>query len=540
MPAPTLSGYLNHGKLPSVTVTAGDTAHVIAFDPTAVYSGSVVGSALATGNWMVVVMSSGSTAIATQTPTASAGWTVIAPFGQVGSGTMTFGVWAKQRQAGETTYNWTVNADTGHSNTCYYQTLWFSGADDIANWVQDTFTNRQTNATTLTAVAPSLTTTHTDNYVLFIAAERTIATTNEPGSITVDNGFTKAIDSASGGDLTVTFATKSIATSGTVVGATTITYPNAHNYNGIAGIIAIPSPGPVPTGLQIKRSDGAALQTAYLKVSDGGGTLTTPGGLKVVKPGYSTVTAMLASNPFYIAHRGGSRDFPEMSLYAYGQSALRGYGAIELSLARTSDGVWFGLHDADINRTSGTTGLGAASTMTWAQIQAYQILGSVAPNNPTQANRPYMRFEELMALYYPSHVIFMDIKYANAYRNEFITMINALPGTPQDHIVGKAYGVGASFPTAMSTAGYKNWGYFYESDYTGGQLAANYSYWDILGMDYGASGAAWSAVMSYSKPVIGHICPSVSAKNTAIGYGAVGIMSSGAINIVPNTPYNNN
>lgn len=539
MAVPTLSGYLNYGKLPNVAVTAGDTAHAVTFNPTQVEAGGITGSALAVGNWMVVVMVVGTTAAGAQVPTASAGWTVITPFAQAGSGTMCMGIWAKRREVGETTYTWTVNASTGHSNSCYYQTLWFSGARDVADWVVGSFVNRQTNATTTTTLAPAVTTTHTDNYILHISAERTVAAETDPQITVSGSGFSKVIHSAPL-DNTVTFSMSSVAMSGVSAGPVTTTYPNTHSNNGIAGLIAIPAAPPAATGLQVKLSDGAALQTAYMKVSDGGGTLSTPGGLRVVKPGYSTVTAMLASSPFYVAHRGGSRDFPEMSLYAYGQSVLHGYGAIELSLARTSDGVWFGLHDADINRTSGTTGLGAASTMTWAQVQGYQILGSMATNNASQPNRPYMRFEELMAMYYPSHVIFVDIKYANAYRNEFITMLNALPGTPQSHIVGKAYGVGASFPNAMSAAGYKNWGYFYESDYTGGQLAANNSYWDILGMDYGASAAAWSAVTGYSKPVIGHICPTVTAKNTAIGYGAVGVMCSGALVIVPTTPYTNN
>ncbi len=539
MAAPTLSGYLNYGKFIAVTASAGDTAHTIAFNPTEVYSGAVSGTALATGDWMVVIAVVGAPASAAQIPTASVGWTVLVPFAQVGSGTMCFGIWAKQRQVGETTYPWTLNADTGRTNSCAYQTLWFSGADGVANWLTGSFVNRQTNATTTTTLAPAITTNHVDSYVLHISGERTVAAETEPQITISGTGFTKIIHSAAF-DNTVTFSSRTIATSGTGTGTVTTTYPNPHNYNGIAGLIAIPGAPPSPTGLQIKRSDGATLQTAYLKVSDGGGTLSTPGGLRILKPGYSTVAAMLASNPFYVAHRGGSRDFPEMSLYAYGQSALRGYGALEISLARTSDGVWFGLHDQDINRTSGTTGLGAASTMTWAQIQGYQILGSMAANNTGQAARPYMRLEEIISLYYPSHVLFLDIKYASAFQAEFISKINALPGTPQDHIVGKAFGVGASFTNAMHAAGYKTWGYFYEADYTGGTLASNQANWDILGMDYGASPAAWAAVTGYGKPVIGHICPTTTAKNTAIGYGAVGVMCSGAINIVPNTPYSNN
>ncbi len=531
---PTISGYMPYALLANITATAGDTAHAVTVNPQAA---GVVGASLAVGDWMVVTVYCGSQASAAKTPTAPGDWTVITPFAQVGSGTMSMGVWARKRQASETTYTWTVNNDTGRVAGMIYNCFWVHGAQDVAQWTIGTFANRETNATSTTTLAPSITTTQANSLAITIAGERT-TTAETDGQVTVAN-FTKLFFNNAASDTTsMLIAQKDMPTIG-ATGNVTVTYPNAHNYNGRAGIISVPGVAAAATGLQIKRSDGATLQTAYLKVSNGGGTLVTPGGLRVLKPGYSSVTAMLASNPFYVAHRGGSRDFPEMSLYAYGQSALRGYGALELSLARTSDGVWFGLHDADINRTSGTTGLGAASTMTWAQVQNYQILGSMAPNNTSQANRPYMRFEELMALYYPSHVIFMDIKYAAAYQAEFISKINALPGTPQDHIVGKAFGVGASFPNAMHAAGYKTWGYFYQSDVP--TNIANYqSYWDILGMDYGADSTAWSAVTSYGKPVIGHICPNVAAKNTAIGYGAVGIMSSGAINIVPNTPYSNN
>lgn len=537
MAMPIISGYVTYGVLPAITQATGDTAHPITFNPTApTHTGVLSGSAISTNQWMVVVLMAGSTLSGTQVPALPSGWTELVPFAQIGTGTSCFGVWAKQRLSGETTYSTTVNADTGRGAVAYYRTLWFSDALSVADWLTGTFAIRASNATTTTTVAPAVTTNHPDSLVLHLSGERTVAAETD-AQVTVSAGFTKDLfNNSADGSLTVSHAL--VSTSGTVIGPVTTTYPNTHTNNGIAGLIVIPGAAPSPSGLSIKISNGSSLDTAYLKVSNGGGSLVTPGGLKVVKPGYSSVSAMLASSPFYIAHRGGSRDFPEMSLYAYGQSVLRGYGALELSLARTSDGVWFGLHDADINRTSGTTGLSAASTMTWAQIQSYQILGSVAANNPTQSSRPYMRLEEILKLYYPSHVIFIDVKYAVSYVHELIGVLNALPGTPSDHFVGKSYGVTSpTFANAFHGSNYKTWGYYYQSDVP--SLASTQGMWDILGMDYGANAASWTAVTSYSKPVIGHICPTVAAKNTAIGLGASGLMCSGAVAIVPNTPYNN-
>ena len=535
MATPNITGRMSYGTSGTLTDSAGDTAHPWVIDPNEV-AATITGATVAVDDWIIVICTAQTAAdSALKIPTAPVAWTVIHPFGTVGGGTMSFGVWAKKRLTGETTYTWTLNNDTGRVNGVRYQMLWAQNAQDIAQWTIGSFVNRQTNATTTTALAPSVTTTQPDTLGLCIATERTIASETD-AQVTMSN-FTKDWFVVAT-DITTVTGVKTVSTPA-ATGDVTVTYPNSHTYNAIAGIVAIPGIVTQP-GIAIKRSDGVALQDAWFQLSDGAGGMVDPGDMRVVKPGYSTVTSMLASSPFFVAHRGGSRDFPEMSLYAYGHSVLHGYGALELSLARTSDGVWFGLHDQDINRTSGTTGLAAASSMTWAQIQTYEILGSVASNNPTQPNRPYMKLDELIDIYYPSHVIFMDIKYAAAYQTEFISMISALPGTPTDHIVGKAFGIGSSFPAAMSTAGFQTWGYFYEAQYTSGDLASYQGNWSILGMDYNASAASWTAVTGYGKPVIGHICPTTIARDTALGYGATGLMCSGVLPIVPTTPYSNN
>ena len=533
MAMPILSGYVTYGGLSILPQVAGDTAHPVTFNPVAPNgTGALVGSAIAAGDWMVVVFMTGSTYAGSQIPSppSGSGWTEFVPFQVMSGGTSCFGVWGRQRNSGDTTYTISVNADTGRGTAAYYRTFWFSGALDVSNWVIGTFASRTSNATTTTSVAPSIVTTRPDSYVLHLSGERTVAVETE-AQVTVSSGFTKDMfNNSQDGTLLASHLT--VANSGTTVGPVTTTYPNPHNYNGIAGLIAIPGSAPAPSGLQVKVSNGTSLTTAYLKVSNGGGSLMKPGGLKVVKPGYDNVTTMLATTPFTIAHRGGSRDFPEMSLYAYGQSALLGYGALELSVGRTSDGVWFGLHDADLNRTSGTTGLAVASTMTWADVQSYQILGSMAANNPSQPNRPYMRIEELFSLYYPSHVIFLDLKYAGNYSSEMISYLSTLPGTASDHIVIKSFGVSSrSYSDTWRAAGYKLWGYYYQSNIP--DLPSTYDMWDILGMDYNADGPSWTTIKSYGKPVIAHILPNTAAVATAAGYGADGYMVAGVKAITP-------
>src|SRR4051794_28007721 len=81
-------------------------------------------------------------------------------------------------------------------------------------------------------------------------------------------------------------------------------------------------------------------------------------GLALRRPDRSglRVPDLLRTRPFYVAHRGGSDDWPECSLLAYRESVARGVDALEMPLARSQDGVWFGLHDETLDRTSGTTG----------------------------------------------------------------------------------------------------------------------------------------------------------------------------------------
>ncbi len=282
-------------------------------------------------------------------------------------------------------------------------------------------------------------------------------------------------------------------------------------------------------------STGAAKKAAGVYYTSKAKTLTPALEMRPFPEGYRSVETMLAAKPFYVAHRGGSKNWPEMSLFAYTQSGYWGAGALEISLARTSDGVWFGLHDQSLDRTSlgkdGATLI--ASSLTWSQVQSYEILGSVASSDPTQPNRPYMRLEDILKAYYPSHVLFLDIKYAMAYVDEFIAKLATLSGKPRDHIVGKAFGVGGDFPNKMRAAGYKTWGYFYQTNVENGDLAKNVSYWDILGMDYNADQASWTAIRSYGKPVMAHILPSVSALAAAQAYGADGYMVSGVKAVVP-------
>lgn len=278
-------------------------------------------------------------------------------------------------------------------------------------------------------------------------------------------------------------------------------------------------------------ADGTGAETRLYYTSVGGPR--TPSQVIPVRRGFDTVADMLATPGFTWAHRGGSASYPEMSLYAYTQAVVRGYGVLEVSLGRTSDGVWFGLHDSTTDRTSGGT-YGSASSQTWAQIQGQQIV--IGPG----AAQPYMRWEEIVAAYGNTHILVIDPKYAlGSHRTEFLNMVSS-DLNPERVII--KYSGGGSSATALSTAaqalGFETWGFFYAEDASAGQggngnLQTWGPYWTLIGMAHGASQAIWNEALALGKPVIGHIAADQTAYNTAMTKGAVGVQVSGVAVVDP-------
>lgn len=280
-----------------------------------------------------------------------------------------------------------------------------------------------------------------------------------------------------------------------------------------------------PVGASANRSVGAAFRG-----------LTTPA---AAPAGFSSVAQMLATPGATWAHRGGSANWPEMSEYAYDQAVLAGYGALEFSAHRTSDGVWVGSHDPSLNRTSQTSGLPNISAMTWAQVQTYSNT-----LNSAGTPRAYYRLDTFLDKYTPTHVCIVDPKNDVSRIAEFLAICDAHGGNTK--IVVKFFGVGGgstALADAAAAKGYQTWGYFYEADVADGDLAADQSHWSLLGMEYGASQASWDAVLSYGKPVVAHIAASQANYDTAIAKGArmvqtsnvLGVRAVGATNLVVET-----
>ncbi len=249
----------------------------------------------------------------------------------------------------------------------------------------------------------------------------------------------------------------------------------------------------------------------------------------------SPVEQMLAEHPFYVAHRGGGADSPEMSLAGYRKAVANGADGLELSLARTSDGVWFGLHDPTLDRTSGTQGF-VASQHTWAEVRQHQISAQgVRTSAGTRSPQPYMTLEQLIHAFGGSHVIFVDPKAVDhRYYRELLDVLDRSVDDPTSTFVAKSYYDNDDWAQAARARGYTTWGYYYAKDIDGhpGVLRTTERDWDLLGLDVQAPAATWKQVLAYGKPVIAHVVTNEAEAQTALRRGAQGLMVS-TLTLVP-------
>lgn len=247
---------------------------------------------------------------------------------------------------------------------------------------------------------------------------------------------------------------------------------------------------------------------------------------------YNSVADMRADRPFYVAHRGGSADWPEMSMTAYANSAAWGMGALEVSVARTSDGVFFGLHDATLDRTSKVSGSIDPTNLTWAQLTANY-------KNKLNASSPqgedYTPVADVFAAFAATHVIFVDTKYIGdtQQRTDLINLM--LSYAPASHWVLKGYYTDTALTDLAQRAGIQTWGYYYARDLS--RVDSTAQKWDMLGLELGAPAADWSRIKAKGKPVIAFFVADTPDLDEALAKGADGMMTSSVSGVlgVPRT-----
>lgn len=252
-----------------------------------------------------------------------------------------------------------------------------------------------------------------------------------------------------------------------------------------------------------------------------------------VHRGFKSVSEMLATPGFTWAHRGGSANWGEMSMHAYTQAMLAGYGVMEISLARTSDGVWFGHHDGTLARVTGNTSNAAPLTLTWAQVQELRIT-----NGADGVPRPFMRIEEYISSYSGAGVVVLDLKYGIQHQAHIDEFFNICHQFPKNQVIVKYFYDSVGLSQRTISEGFASWGYAYPANLTSDtQFMARASEWTMLGMTHDATQAEWDQMLSLGKPVIGHIAYTQAHYDSAISKGASGVQCANVLGIKPVSNY---
>jgi glycerophosphoryl diester phosphodiesterase len=193
---------------------------------------------------------------------------------------------------------------------------------------------------------------------------------------------------------------------------------------------------------------GAAVGTGLLATGCGS---STPGA-SAVPP--ATVESLVADSPFYVAHRGGGANWPEMTAYAYQQATTQvpGLKAIEISVCLSADGVLVCSHDPTTRRVTGTDYLIAKEQ--WSTLAPLMVT-SAYTTDPTQPARSLSRFDDVIEAHIDQFVAFVEPKTPEALEPLMAKMV-AL-GQPE-RVVWKQPVNQPNFGRAKNH-GFGTWGY---------------------------------------------------------------------------------
>lgn len=414
------------------------------------------------------------------------------------------------------------------------------------------------------STAPAITTTQDGQTVAIVAAERTTATGTTISSYTGNSPTTRVLyEGTSNATTSCLIADFTGPTPAGTTSSTTITY-NSASGNGAAAQIGILGPAGTSapaeataatvtaydatvtvSGTSAPAENAAATVTAYdaavITGIIGNAEACTATGtaydatVSLRAPAASAAVTGLAYNGWalhgqlkawardkgsmYVAHRGGSVDYVEMTANAYAACDARKVEAIEISVWRTSDSVWVGSHDQSTLRMFGTD--------IDIPTNPYSAISGLST---TTGGFPIAKLTDLLDLYAATHVVFVDNK-SNANVTAFLDLLDTY-ADPTGHFVVKNFYTSTATLTGAKARGYSTWAYYYEVDLP--NLDSTLDRGDLLGMQYDATGPGWAQIKATGKPVLGHVILTTANAATAFAAGADGVVTGVVNGVIPN------
>jgi glycerophosphoryl diester phosphodiesterase len=247
----------------------------------------------------------------------------------------------------------------------------------------------------------------------------------------------------------------------------------------------------------------------------------------------ATITSLRRDDPFYIAHRGGGGDWPEMTAYAYEQAAkVPGLKAMEVSVCLSADGVLVCSHDATTSRLTGASYTIAKET--WQTLSALRVSGAET-TDPTQPSQAFSRFDDIIEQVIDNFVVFVEPKATEA-GDPLMARLVQLNQAPR--VVWKQPINSSRFGEAKSH-GFATWGYVLnEPDHLKAnltRLAASTDV-DMLGAPLSESDEFIRAIVdagrANAKPVIAQTVRTFTDRSRAVDLGCTGLMTSTIVELL--------
>ena len=240
-----------------------------------------------------------------------------------------------------------------------------------------------------------------------------------------------------------------------------------------------------------------------------------------------TVETLTVARPFYIAHRGGGGNWPEMTAYAYAQAAkVPGLQAMEISVCLSADGVLVCSHDPTTARMTGTAY--TIAEQTWATLSTLKV-SAAETSEPNQAGQPLTRFDDVVEAYIDQFVLFVEPKVRQA-ADPLMVRMAALD--QPERVVWKSPINSPRFAEAKRR-GFGTWGYVLnEPAHTGDRLtrfAASPDI-DLIGAPQGESEPFITQITqagrAHGKQTIAWPIRSPAERDRVMGLGCTGMMTT--------------
>lgn len=391
-------------------------------------------------------------------------------------------------------------------------------------------TTTPTTGSSLTGVAPSQATSVTVE-TLGLAVYHGVNTAGQgnPTWPSTPTGYTQqasinSVTSGAGSNDSLLLLSTTAATVGTAVGPALSGINAQSALSALALTIKAGAPPAPPSTPGLTVWNGTAEVPALATIWNG--TAEVAASLMLYR-GPTTYSSLISgattTKPFYVAHRCGSANWPEFVQIGAVRSANLNFGALEISVWRTPDGVFVCQHDQTTTRTIPATSYDVTATNWTGTLQGLNV-SPVGTDNQAQPVQPLCRLETLLDMYASDHVIYLEDK-SGVNSAALLNLVKTYPNYAS-HFVWKQYGPANTSPgiAAAKALGITNWAYYFADDMP--NFESTYATYDTLGIDFACTDSDIQEVVAKGKLTLGHIIANGTDEARMLSLGCTGIVTS--------------